>query len=145
MEGNWKCDKCGATHRGFEVEPPAHDEVRELTMTCQCGATDTFKVYWSQPNPQLLASRVGPGNGLPRFCPGVDRALRGAADALGRTRFLLELNDDDTWSFSAPSTLSYSPRPGDMAGGATATEAMREWIKASRPDTQEGVGDGMVR
>lgn len=56
------------------------------------------------------------------------------ADSLGRTRFVLERQRDGTWAFGAPSMLSYSPRPGEMAGGATATEAMREWIEASRPD-----------
>lgn len=59
-------------------------------------------------------------------------------DATARTRFVLVRNDDGSWSFGAPSMLSYSPRPGDMVGGATATEAMRGWIEANG----EGVGDG---
>lgn len=57
--------------------------------------------------------------------------LNRAADATARTRFVLVRNDDGTWSFGAPSMLSYSPRPGDMAGGATATEAMCGWIEAN--------------
>ena len=54
------------------------------------------------------------------------------ADTTGRTRFVLErAPDGESWTFGAPSMLSYSPRPGDMAGGATATEAMRAWIEAN--------------
>lgn len=56
------------------------------------------------------------------------------ADATARTRFVLVRNDDGSWSFGAPSMLSYSPRPGDMAGGATATKAMRGWIEANGED-----------
>lgn len=61
----------------------------------------------------------------------VNAELDRAADATARTRFVLVRNDDGSWQFGAPSMLSYSPRPGDMAGGATATEAMRGWIEAN--------------
>lgn len=53
------------------------------------------------------------------------------ADATGRARFVLERAADDSWSFGAPSMLSYSPRPGQLAMGAVATEAMRAWVEAN--------------
>lgn len=65
----------------------------------------------------------------------MDIDLGDAADATARTRFVLVRNDDGTWSFGAPSMLSYSPRPGDMVPGETATAAMREWIQANAEDT----------
>jgi hypothetical protein len=61
--------------------------------------------------------------------------LNRIAESIHRTRFVLVRNDDGTWSFGAPSMLSYSPRPGDMVPGETATAAMREWIEANAEDT----------
>lgn len=61
----------------------------------------------------------------------LDETMDGIAGWTGRARFVLARNDDGTWSFGAPSMLSYSPRPGQMAGGATATEAMRAWVEAN--------------
>lgn len=57
--------------------------------------------------------------------------LNRLADALGRDRFVLERNADGTWSFGAPSMLSYSPRPGDMVTGATPLEAIAAAVEAA--------------
>lgn len=67
----------------------------------------------------------------------LDGDLAGMAEATGRRQFILVMGDDGTWSFGAPSMLSYSPRPGQLAMGAVATEAMRAWVEANR----EGVED----
>lgn len=58
-------------------------------------------------------------------------ALAQIAEATGRTRFVLELRDDGSWSFGAPSMLSYSPRPGDMHDGAGVVDAIRAARRAA--------------
>ena len=57
--------------------------------------------------------------------------LNHLADTLGRDRFVLERNPDGTWSFGAPSMLSYSPRPGEMTKGTTPLEAIAEAVGAA--------------
>lgn len=63
--------------------------------------------------------------------------LNRLVDVIGRTRFVLERNDDGSWSFGAPSMLSYSPRPGDMVTGATPLDAIAALFEANG----EGVED----
>lgn len=65
----------------------------------------------------------------------LDGDLDNMVVATGRRQFVLVRNDDGTWSFGAPSMMSYSPRAGDMVPGETATAAMREWIEANGEDT----------
>lgn len=62
--------------------------------------------------------------------------LNRLVDVIGRTRFVLERQDDGTWSFGAPSMLSYSPRPGDMVTGATPLEAIAALFDANTPDAE---------